>query len=446
MHTSTNALQDIAPLPSVQQRPIRLAALWLACLGPFFYLSYGLANHLAAQAAAQGQMPSVVFGWEQGMPFWPWTIFPYWSINAFYALSLFVCTSRQMVLRHGLRLLTAQIVAVVCFVVWPLQFTFGQPEVQGTPALLFNALRGFDKPFNQAPSLHIALAVILWDLYRRIITVRWARTLLHGWALLICASVLTTYQHHFIDIPTGALLGLVCVWLWPHAKAAKLALVYAAGSTLFAMLAVCGWRSAAGGWALWLYWPALALALVALCYAVLGAEGLAMQATGRMRWAARWLLAPYRAGAWLNARLWTRGQPLAHEVLPGVWLGRLPSSTEWLQAGQPRIVSLCAELQAPRTAQTVCVPMLDLLPPTPQALRHASAAVQHMAQAGTTPLWVCCALGYSRSAATLAVWLVRYGHCASVDDAIALIRRARPQVVLRPAAAVAVVAALTLQP
>ena len=35
------------------------------------------------------------------------------------------------------------------------------------------------------------------------------------WCVLIAASVLTTFQHHFIDIPTGALLGLFALWLFP---------------------------------------------------------------------------------------------------------------------------------------------------------------------------------------------------------------------------------------
>ena len=48
-------------------RPWRRALAWLALLGPFFYASYGLANHLAA---ARAHVPSIVFDWERHIPFW----------------------------------------------------------------------------------------------------------------------------------------------------------------------------------------------------------------------------------------------------------------------------------------------------------------------------------------------------------------------------------------
>ena len=66
-----------------------------------------------------------------------------------------------------------------------------------------------------------------------------------------------------------------------------------------------------------------------------------------MGWAARWLFAPYRLGAAVNAWLWTRKLPASVEVAPGLRLGRRPTRAEWLAAGKPRLVSLCAELQLP---------------------------------------------------------------------------------------------------
>jgi protein-tyrosine phosphatase len=284
--------------------------------------------------------------------------------------------------------------------------------------------------------------VILWDWYRRLIHARWARVLLHVWAFAICASVLTTWQHHFIDIPTGALLGLVCVWLWPLKRVLamprawrlardpqrwKLAGFYAAGALLFFAAALC-----MRGAALWLMWPALSLALVALNYAGLDARGFQMDGRGRMHWAARWLFAPYRLGAAINAWLWTQRLPASVEVAPGLRLGRLPTRTEWEAAGRPRLLSLCAELQLPPVPGACCVPMLDLTVPTALRLQRAVAVIEGQRRSGQV-VWVCCALGFSRSAASVIGWLGLHGSAATMTLAHEAVRRARPQIVLRPA-------------
>ncbi len=56
----------------------------------------------------------------------------------------------------------------------------------------------------------------------------------------------------------------------------------------------------------------------------------------------------------------------------------------------------------------VSLPMLDLVAPTPEALRRAAAAIE-AAQREARPVLVCCALGYGRSVAALLVWLVLTG-------------------------------------
>lgn len=426
-------------------RPLGRAALWLALLGPLFFLSYGLANTLAGRAP---QLPSVVFGWEYGLPFVPWTIVPYWSIDLFYAASFFVCRTRRELDTHALRLLSAQLICVACFLLWPLRYSFVRPETEGIFGWLFAVLLGFDKPFNQAPSLHIVLLVVLWVRYARHLGRMW-RVPLHGWFALIGVSVLTTYQHHFLDIPTGLAAGWLCVWLWPErivapfaqarltrdARRWRLAVAYLAGALVSAALAV-----GMGGAGLWALWLSLSLSLVALNYAALGPAGFQKRSDGRLSLAARWLFAPYLLAAWCNSRLWTRRDPLPRMVCDDVWLGRIPLPAQ--RTAFAVVVDLSAELSlhAARTHDTV-IPMLDLVAPTPASLCAAARAIATARAQG--PVLVCCALGYSRSAAGVATWLIRSGRAHDVDAAIAQLRAMRASIVLGQAHRAAIRAACT---
>src|SRR4029077_11286374 len=130
-------------------------------------------------------------------------------IDLLYALSPFVCTTRREVDRHGQRLLMVQLVSVAFFIALPLRFSFDRPQTDGLFGALFTALGSFDKPFNQAPSLHIGLLVVIWVRLVHHMTRRW---LLHAWMALIGASTLTTFQHHFIDLPTGVAVGFAALW------------------------------------------------------------------------------------------------------------------------------------------------------------------------------------------------------------------------------------------
>lgn len=407
------------------------AALWLLLLAPLFFATYGFATWVTGQRSDVG---TLVFEWETAMPFWAWSIVPYWTIDLFYGASLLVPNSRHALKRHALRLISAQLTAVACFLLWPLRFTFARPELDGVFGWLFALLANFDQPFNQAPSLHIALLVILWDLYQRHARGVW-RWAVHGWFALIAVSVLTTYQHHFIDVPTGALLGWLCVWLWPldgpapfsrlrtssKARHWRPSLVYAAGALLLGLPAVFG-----GTW-LWLLWPATALMMVALNYALVGPGGFQKTRHGQLSLAARWLLAPYISAASINAWLWTRRHPQPDEVMDDVWLGRLPDARQLARFSA--VIDLCAELPfAPHGRAYLSIPVLDLTLPSREQCLAAAQAIEHMRHEG--PVLVCCALGYSRSATAVAAWLLHSGRAHSVAAAITLVRIARPQVVL----------------
>ena len=415
-------------------RPWGRAALWLSGLAPFFFLSYGAANWLAAQ---QADVASLVFAWEQHIPFLAWTIVPYWSIDLLYGLSLFVCTSEREVDTLGRRLFTAQVVAVLCFIAFPLAFSFERPDTAGLYGVLFTWLEGFDRPFNQAPSLHVALLVVLWATYAKHLPHRF-HLVLHGWCALIVLSVLTTYQHHFIDVPTGGLLGLFCLWFWPDGRPSplaglrlsrdprrlRLALAYVAGSGVLFLAAF-----ASGGTALWLLWPAVSLLLVAAAYAALGEAVFQKSPDGRMSVSARLLLAPYLAAARLNSRLWTRQRPAPARVEDGVWFGRFPSRTEVERNGFGAVVDLTAEMSAPAAAVSWrAFPSLDLAVPPVPVLRATAHAIERAVRSDR--VLVACALGYSRSAAAVATWLLMTGRAQDMEEAIAAVGRAQPRVVL----------------
>jgi protein-tyrosine phosphatase/membrane-associated phospholipid phosphatase len=423
---------DAAPREPGLLKP---AVFWLLLLAPLFFGSYGFATWVSAQRSDVG---TFVFDWESAMPFWAWTVVPYWSIDLLYGFSLLLPNSRHELKRHVLRLLSAQVLAVSCFLLWPLRFTFDRPELGGIFGGMFAVLAGFDKPFNQAPSLHIALLVILWVMYQRHAHGFWL-WLVHGWFALIGVSVLTTYQHHFIDVPTGALAGWFCVWLWPldrpgvlqslrlttHRKRWQLALRYTVGALLFAVPAF----AFGDGW-LWLFWPSVSLLLVALNYAMFDAAGFQKGEGGHLSSATRWLLAPYLIAAWLNSRLWTSRHPLPDQIADNVWLGRIPTSSELKGSPFSAVLDLCAELSLDGSSVAYrLIPVLDLTAPTAAQCLEAAQAIESLRQQG--PLLVCCALGYSRSATAVAAWLLHSGRAASVDEAIMQIQKARPHIVLQ---------------
>ena len=206
--------RSIVP-PEAFRMPLRR----FAQVSATYLLLYAASNHLTGLRAHVGRG---VFEWERAIPFVEASIVPYLSIFALFVLSFFVGRDARALERHCLRLLAALAIAVVCYLAFPLRFDFERPVPTGVAGLVFNALWALDQPFNRAPSLHIALVVLLsarfWPMARGV----W-RPALAVWMAAIGVSVLTTYQHHVIDVAAGLAPGAGCLvlparWLrWPSA-------------------------------------------------------------------------------------------------------------------------------------------------------------------------------------------------------------------------------------
>ena len=408
----------------------KLASLYLLLLAGFFFGSYGVANQ---HAASLFWVPSISYSWEKHIPFWPWTIIPYWSMDLFYGLSFFICTSKKELTVHAKRLFLASLICCTCFILFPLACKSVIPAVSN-PLLrwLIGGSGLVATPFNQAPSLHIALAWLVWLRFRAH-THGVVRVLLTVWFILIGLSVLTCYQHHFIDVPLGFFVGVLISYLLPMSsfarilppwtcQRAKLALFYLLGSFLLAGLA---WYEK--GVFLWLFWPALSLLIVGFGYILWGTAIFQKDMHGKLSLSARILLAPYRFGAFISKCYFTRSMPSSVKITDKIYLGSLPIRKRLEQNG---LLDMTAEFDSStiQYAEKVCCPRMDLLAQTPEQIQKAVEKLIDFSQKGS--VLVCCALGLSRSATIVIAYLVFTKQYANVRQATQFVQQKRPQIVL----------------
>ncbi len=201
---------------------------------------------------------------------------------------------------------------------------------------------------------------------------------------------------------------------------------------LGAGLVAAAWYVSGPAWVV--AWPALAVTVVGLGYLGLGPRVFGTRADGTLAPLNALVLFPYHVAAWLRLRLdaLRAREDAWNEVAPGVFLGRRLTSAEELPPGTAAVVDLTAEFRAmPGIGgrDYRAVPTLDTSAPAYDAF--AEAARWAAAHAG--PVYVHCAAGHGRSAALAAGILVLRGRAATVDEAEALLQRARPLVYLHRA-------------
>jgi protein-tyrosine phosphatase len=258
-----------------------------------------------------------------------------------------------------------------------------------------------------------------------------------AWFVLIGLSPLLTYQHHIGDLIGGFALAGYCFYFFRE-PAARLAVTknpqigayYAAIALILSAIMVFLWPTGA-----LLFWPIIALIIVALAYFGLG-PAIFRKTDGTIPWSTRFALGPCLAGQYLSLIYYERHCRRWDEVTPHIWIGRLlrkREATEALQAGVTAVLDLSAEFSEAKPFRSVCyrnIPILDLTAPTIAQLEEMAGCIAE--HSGNGIVYVHCKIGYSRSAAAVAAALTSTGQVRGVEEALVRLRQVRPSIVIRP--------------
>ena len=402
-------------------------------LSVLFLVVYSGCNWITGQ---RDQVGSCYFQWEHAIPFVPFMILPYMSIDLFFIGAPFLCRTQEELRMFSRRVIAAILIAGVCFLLFPLRFAFPRPHVSGLLGAIFDWFRGVDLPFNLFPSLHAALLLLLVDVYgRNLRGVLWLAVM--SWFLLIAFSPLLTYQHHVIDIIGGFVLAGYCFYFFrepshapPIVANRRIGSYYLAGAAVVVIAGAIFWP-----WGLVLLWPAIALGIVAIAYFRAGPI-VFHKTEGTLPWSTRFVLAPCLLGQYLSLLYYrSRCRPW-DKVTPRIWIGGKlghRSAQTAVSSGVVSVLDLSAEFSETkpfRKSNYRNIPVLDLTAPTQTQLLEMSKFIGDHSRNGT--VYVHCKIGYSRSAAAVAAYLMLSGKVNTAEEAFAMIRRVRPSAVIRP--------------
>jgi membrane-associated phospholipid phosphatase len=392
---SPSGRENLSPAPSAEAVG-RSTAFWASvALSISFLAIYGGCNWISAQRSL---VPSFFFSWERRIPFIPLMILPYMSIDLFFVSAPFLCRTKRELNVLARRLGFALAFGGVCFLVFPLRFAFERPAATGPFGAIFEAFRHLDQPYNLVPSLHVAMLICLAPVYTRR-TGPALRAVLVPWFFLIAVSTLLTYQHHFIDVIGGFILGIACLYMFPDADITlpvlpnrRIGLRYAMGAALASVIAPLLWP-----WGALLIWPTASLAIVASAYFGMGPR-IFRKTSGRLPFSARLLLAPCLLGQYLSWRYYARNCRKWDEAAPCVLIGRRLNHRDARDAagsGISAVLDLTAEFSEATTFLKLAylnVPILDLTAPTQAQLKQmAQFITEHAAKKGTA--YVHCKVG-----------------------------------------------------
>jgi protein-tyrosine phosphatase len=362
-------------------------------------------------------------------------ILPYMSIDLFFVAAPFLCRTDEELRIFSRRVTAAILIGGLCFLLFPLRFAFPRPHASGLLGEIFDWFRGMDLPFNLLPSLHASLLLLLVDLYARNLRGVFLFAAM-PWFFLIGLSPLLTYQHHVIDIVGGFVLAAYCFYLFREPSRAlpvvvnrRIGSYYAVGAVAALLLSAIFWP-----WGVLLVWPLIALGVVAIAYFRVGPI-IFHKTNGKLPWSTRFVLAPCLLGQYLSLVYYRSQCRSWDEVTPRIWIGGKlgsRSANKALSTGVAAVLDLSAEFSEAKPFRKINyrnVPVLDLTAPTQAQLVEMSEFIGSHSRNGV--VYVHCKIGYSRSAAAVAAYLIMNENANSAEEAFTIIRRVRPSIVIR---------------
>jgi membrane-associated phospholipid phosphatase len=400
--------------------------VWLVYLGAVFFLLYGAANEFASLTAPHF---SFVFDWEKDIDFIAPFIVPYMSSDVVFVIAFLLAQTRFELRVLALRVLFIVLLSVFVFLVFPLQFSFEKPEINSF-GFLFTLLEA-DKPFNQLPSLHVSFAVVFWFSMKEKMPNIGLKIALASWLILIIMSTVFVFQHHFIDLPTGLVVGLLAVYLLKEGRNETLITKFMTPRHLkmglyFLLTSIVLMVLSFKVSPLFIY-PFLCTFSVSLIYAF-GLNNLLVAADGKANFFQWLLFAPYFLGCKISWLCYKRSLPLVAKVTNGVFIGRHPSAKEYTQLSAldvTQVINLASELQLNKTK--LIQHRFNFLDQTIQSPESLHQAVQLIESNKSEGIYIHCALGLSRSILVIWAWMLFNGK--SNEEIEAHIAKIRPRYV-----------------
>ncbi len=398
-----------------------------------FMLVYGACNTITSHRENVG---TIYFEWEHWIPFIPWMVIPYLSIDLLFFAAPFIIRNEIDLVLYRKRILAVIFIAGFCFLMFPLKLAVGRKPLEGFLGFLWNPFLKMDQPHNLMPSLHIGLRTILAFVYSRNLQGNW-KNAIGFWFSLIGFSTLLTHQHHIIDVFTGFVLGFT-VLHWIPSQGFRVrdeknifmaifsaTIALACGSVLYS-----NWPNS-----FLMLWPTVAFLLQALIYC--GITGIAYDKfNGRLAWHTRLLFLPMIVGQWLSWRYYRLKSTPWSELLPQIWIGRLLNHAEAelaLSAGVSAVLDLTSEFSENPVLMSkpyLNIPTRDLTALNRAEIQLALDFIQLHETNGI--VYIHCKAGFSRSVIVAAAYLLKSNRASNVSEALRLIQKNRPEVVFRP--------------